>query len=77
MTTEPITLGRAECSNAGGIQEKKMRQPSVRYILIWIPTLSRVVELSGLLGPFQLNYSLIFVSKGCHITVTKRNHINL
>ena len=47
---EPTTLGGGECSNAGGIQEK-IGQPSARFVLIWIPALSRGVDLMTLEAP--------------------------
>ena len=42
--------GGGECSNTGGIQ-KKIRQPSVRSALIWIPALSRGLGLMALKAP--------------------------
>ena len=46
-TVEPITSRGGECSNTGGIQEK-LRQPSGRYPLIYIPALSRGLDLMAL-----------------------------
>ena len=56
-TVEPIASRAGECSNTGGIQEKR-RQQSGRYPLICIPALSRGFGLDGLLGPFQLHASV-------------------
>ena len=55
MTMEPMTSRDGERSNAGGIQEK-IGQPSVRSALIWIPTLSKGLDLIGL---FEPNHSMI------------------
>ena len=55
---EPVTSGVGEHASAGGIQEK-IGPPSVSSPSIWIPAVEQGVGLDGLIGSFQLNYSMI------------------